>query len=209
MTMKKTVDGVEYDTEHAELIANHDADDNRTAAYLYRTKEGKYFLRTEKMQIRKGRAWHEVPMDGSAKGHKVRIAEEITGLTENQAIDWFVANLVPKCFAASIQEQLGHLVSFDLGELAEPLARYCKDKGVTSAQAVDHALRDHVQPQARGANEPKERSCICKPQSRNDSDATSTPTVAEARSTSATIKWASPIRARALWPSALARSRGS
>ena len=144
--MKKTIDGVEFDTEHAELIANHDADDNSVSAYLYRTSERKYFLRTERLQMQKGRTWHPAPMDGSAKGHKARIAEEIIGLTENQAIDWFVANLVPKCFATSIQEQLGQLVSFDLGELAEPLARYCKDKGVTNEQALERALRDYTQP---------------------------------------------------------------
>lgn len=141
--MKKTINGgVEFDTKNAEEIVWHDAEDNKTSAYLYRTNKGKYFLRTDKLQIRKGRTWCDVPMDGSAKGHKVRIAEEIIGLTENQAIDWFVANLVPKCFAASIQEQLGQLVSFDLGELEEPFARYCKDNGVTRSQAFHRALRE-------------------------------------------------------------------
>jgi hypothetical protein len=104
--MKKKIDGVEYDTKHAVIIANHDAEDNSQTAYLYCTTDGKYFLRIEKLQVRKGRAWCDVLMDGSAKGRKVRSVEKITGLTENQAIDWFVAHLTPKRFAAAIREQL-------------------------------------------------------------------------------------------------------
>ncbi len=129
--MKKTIKGVEYDTKNAEAIANHDAEDGKTSAELYRTKEGKYFLRTEKLQIRKGGKWIDIPMDGSARGlpqDAFRYDETDTPMTENEAIDWYLATVAPEPLAKAIQQQIGYLVSFDLGELAEPFARCCKDK---------------------------------------------------------------------------------
>jgi hypothetical protein len=88
-------------------------------------------------------------MDGTAyplpKG-SVRFRGTIKPLSEEQAIDWVVETLLPECLATVIQDRIGKLVSFDLGELAEPLARYCKDKGVTNEQALERALRDYTQP---------------------------------------------------------------
>lgn len=141
--MKKTINNVEYDTETAELIANYDAADNKTAAYLYRTKEGRYFLCNEKLQVRRRGAWCDHPMNGTAKG-SWRFVETIKPMSEERAIDWAVETLLPECLTKPIQDRIGELVSFDLGDLAKPLARYCKDKGVTQVQVLDQAMREHL-----------------------------------------------------------------
>jgi hypothetical protein len=137
--MKTTIERVDYDTENAELIANHDAENNGTATYLYRTKEGRYFLHIEKIQVHRRGVWRDHPMDGTAKGPS-RFANTIKPLSEERAIDWAIGTLLPGCLATLIQDRIGKLVSFDLGDLAGPLARYCKDKGVTASHAVERAI---------------------------------------------------------------------
>jgi hypothetical protein len=136
--MRKSTKGVGPDTRKAaEIIANDDAADNSVSQYLYRTKEGKYFLQTEKMQIHKGGKWIDYPMDGSARGvpkEAFRHDETETPMTENEAVDWYLATVAPEPLAKAIRKQIGTLVSVELGDLAEPLARFCRDKGVSAAE---------------------------------------------------------------------------
>ena len=134
---------VRYDTESSEVIANHDPADNSVSVYLHRTSQGKYFLRTEKLQIRKGGKWIDRAMDGSARllpQSAVRWDETDKPMTENEAIDWYLATVAPEPLSKAIQKQIGYLVSCELGELAEPFARYCKDreteKAIAHLQAV-------------------------------------------------------------------------
>lgn len=106
--MKKTIKGVEYDTENAEEITHQDAVDDSVSMYLYRTQEGRYFLRTEKLQIRKGSKWVDVPMDGSSRGVSrdgFRSDEVITPMTEHEAIDWYVATVMPEPLAKAVQQK--------------------------------------------------------------------------------------------------------
>lgn len=136
-------------TANAELVMNYDAEDDTTAWYLYRTKKGGYFLRTEKLQIRKKGKWIDNPMDGSAKGlprNSFRWLETDKPLTENEAIDWYLETVAPERLAKAIGKQIGKLVSCDLGDLAKPLAAYCKRIGMSPEKVCQRALDEALRP---------------------------------------------------------------
>lgn len=123
-------------TEESEVIANHDAAGNTLSQYLHHGQSGAYFLRTEKLQIRKGRSWIDHPADGSARNlpqNAVRWNKSEQPMTENEAIDWYLATAAPKPLARAIQRQIGHLVSLELGDLAKPFAVACRCREMQNA----------------------------------------------------------------------------
>ncbi len=104
---KDVIKGVKFDTKHATEIANNDTE--KSASELYRTNKGKYFLQKRKVQARKDGAWRYVLPDGKAydAGLITRWVIENIELTENQALDWYIATLVPKCLVRAIRAQGG------------------------------------------------------------------------------------------------------
>jgi hypothetical protein len=85
-------------------------------------------------------------MDGSVKGvglENLRHAEEIRPLSEERAIDWCVATLLPPCIGGVIQERLGPVISI-AGRLAEPLQRYCEAEGITLSEGLGRAVMDGI-----------------------------------------------------------------
>ena len=146
--MKKTISGVEYDSEKAKLVTNYDDEKDRAAYYLRVTDEGEYFLHTETLKVRSRRGWRPGRMDGSALGlprNCVKRVETITPFTEPQALDWFLgSSMVPKPFAKLIRELIGEVVSVDLGDLLEPLDRYRKAHGVSRQSVIKSAIMEDL-----------------------------------------------------------------
>lgn len=144
--MIKSGTGAVKGAKKSEVVANHDAEGNSASLYLRRTKDGKYFLETETLQVRKGGKWVNHPADGSAsnRGLRFRWSVKNTPMTEDEAIDWYLKTVTSEPLAKGIQKRIGYLVSFELGDLAKPMAAYCKRTGMTPEavlhQAIDEAL---------------------------------------------------------------------
>jgi hypothetical protein len=131
-------------TLNAEFVANHDSEDNRTMMQLHRLPNGRYRLTTSRLQVRENGRWHTVPADGSAKGkdrENIRFSDTSEELTEVQALDWYVANVMPEELRQVIQKHLGELITANVPKAWEgPLDRYCAAHHVSRNEAAQRAL---------------------------------------------------------------------
>jgi hypothetical protein len=107
--MQKTIAGNFYDTETDEEIVNQDGE--KESVVLYRTEGGRYYLEVRKWQLFVNGAWENYSSGYDDDGLRDRLPKEycrvftlIRPFTMEQAIDWYVTNIVPDCFQARFRE---------------------------------------------------------------------------------------------------------